>query len=183
LARILLGQANPSGRLPCTFPRRQEDLPAFDRDATSVVYDLWHGYRKLERDGNNAAFPFGFGLSYTTFEYVTLKLERERIGTADTIRAIVTVKNAGARAGDEVVQLYVRALDSKVERARRELKAFRRVRVEAGASAEVVLEIPAAELAYYDVSRGWVVEPGRYALLAAKHAEDEGGLEQVIRIG
>ncbi len=182
LAKVLLGQTNPSGRLPCTFPRREEDLPAFDRDAASAEYDLWHGYRKLERDGASSAFPFGFGLSYTTFEYVALTVESDRVGSADTIRATVTLANTGPVAGDEVVQMYVRALDSRVERARRELKGFARVRVKAGASAKVVVEIPVAELAYYDVSRGWIVEPGRYALMAGRHAEDAGTLERVITV-
>jgi len=181
LANILLGKSNPSGRLPCTFPRRAEDLPPFDRDARTAVYDLWHGYRKLERDGVAAAFPFGFGLSYTTFEYTELRVEQETLAAADTIRTTVRVSNTGTRAGDEIVQLYVRALDSKVERARRELKAFSRLHVEAGAFAQAVLQIPVAELAYYDVERGWVVEPGRYLLIAGRHAEDSA-LERVIRV-
>src|ERR1017187_9159040 len=87
LAGILLGQVNPSGRLPCTFPRRAEDLPAFDRDAASIGCDLWHGYRKLERDGASAAFPCGFGLSYTTFEYSGLTVENERPSPQETIRS------------------------------------------------------------------------------------------------
>ena len=180
LASILLGQVNPSGRLPCTFPRRAEDLPAFDRDATSVRYDLWHGYRKLERDGASAAFPFGFGLSYTTFEYSGLTVENER--PQETIRATVTVTNTGSIAGEDVVQLYVRALDSHVERARRELKAFARVRLEPGAATQVVLEVPVSELAYYEEKRGWVMEPGRYLLLAGHHAEDASALEKVITL-
>jgi beta-glucosidase len=182
LASILLGQVNPSGRLPCTFPRRAEDLPVFDCDATRVRYDLWHGYRKLERDGATAAFPFGFGLSYTTFEYSGLTVEHERLSQQETIRASVTVTNTGSIAGEDVVQLYVRALDSHVERARRELKAFARVRLEPGAGAQVVLEVPVAELAYYDEERGWVVEPGRYLLLAGHHAEDASALEKVVTL-
>jgi len=182
LAGMLLGEINPSGRLPCTFPRRTEDLPAFDRNATTACYDLWHGYRKLERDGATAAFPFGFGLSYTTFRYTALAVGAARIGPQDSIRAAVTVANTGDVAGEEVVQLYVRALDSKVERARRELKAFARVHLAAGASETVILQVPAAELAYYDANAGWVVEPGRYLLLAGRHAEDPHALEAVVTI-
>jgi hypothetical protein len=80
------------------------------------------------------------------------------------------------------VQLYVRALDSKVEGAGRELKAFARVHVDAGGRRDVTLEIPVEELAYYDTGRGWVVEAGRYALVAARHAEDERALERVIGV-
>jgi beta-glucosidase len=177
LARILTGRVNPGGRLPCTFPRRAEDLPAFDRTAVSASYDLWHGYRMLAREGVSAAFPFGFGMSYTTFVWSGLEVRRE----GDAIRAKVTVANCGAVAGDEVVQLYARALDSQIERAPRELKAFTRVRLEPGASATATLELPVSELAYYDEARGWTVEPGRYAFVAARHAED-AGLEQVVRI-
>ena len=70
LADVLLGKVKPVGKLPCTFAKRAEDLPFYDKDATAITYDLWHGYRKLERDGVEPAFPFGFGLSYTTFAYV-----------------------------------------------------------------------------------------------------------------
>jgi beta-glucosidase len=177
LANILLGAVNPSGRLPCTFPRRAADLPYFDRDAKSIRYDLWHGYRKLERDGTTAAFPFGFGLSYTTFEQSGLEAALQD----GIIRVAITVRNTGSVAGEEVVQVYVRALDSLVERAGRELKAYRRVALQPGASTTINLEIPAAELAYYDEERGWVVEPGRYLLIAGRHAGDQG-LEAIVVI-
>jgi beta-glucosidase len=80
------------------------------------------------------------------------------------------------------VHLYVRALDSRVERARRELKAFARVRLEPGAGTQVLLEVPVSELAWYDEKRGWVVEPGRYLLLAGHHAEDAAALEKVVTV-
>ena len=84
-ADVLLGTVNPSGKLPCIFPARAEDLPHFDSNATKITYDLWHGYRKLERDKNLPAFPFGFGLSYTTFALSTLVLARQRIGAKDSL--------------------------------------------------------------------------------------------------
>jgi beta-glucosidase len=177
LADILLGRVNPGAKLPCTFPRRAEDLPEFDRLGTSALYDLWHGYRKLARDGARAAFPFGFGLSYTTFDWSGFEAKRE----GDVIRATVNVKNTGRIAGKEVVQLYAGTPNSRVERAPRELKAFARVRVEPGAVATASLEIPVSELAYYDETRGWTVEPGRYVFVAARHAEDPG-LEQILTI-
>ena len=99
LADVLTGATNPSGRLPCTFPARAEDLPFFDRNATKITYDLWHGYRKLERDGATPAFPFGFGLSYTTFDYAGLKLARTELDASGTLEATVEVTNAGAVAG------------------------------------------------------------------------------------
>lgn len=175
LADVLLGRVNPGGRLPCTFPRRAEDLPAFDRDATSIVYDLWHGYRKLARDKTTAAFPFGFGLSYTTWKHDRLQIERDRLEISDTLRATVEITNTGAVAGDDVVQLYIAAPNSRVERAERELKAFKRVTVPAGETRRVDFAIPVADLAYYDVARGWTVEPLTYEAIVARHAEDENG--------
>jgi beta-glucosidase len=176
LADILLGAANPGAKLPFVMPKRAEDLPFFDKDATEITYDLWHGHRKLERDGVEPAFPFGFGLSYTTFTLSDLRLERDAFGGADTLRATVTVANRGERAGDEVVQLYVAALASSVERAPKELKAFARVSLAPGESREVALAVPAAHLAYYDPALGWVVEPGRYQAIVGRHSLDPEAL-------
>ena len=176
LADVLLGKVSPGGRLPCTFPRRAEDLPFFDRNATKITYDLWHGYRKLARDGAAAAFPFGFGLSYTTWKLADLRLAKTRLAASDTLEATVEVTNAGAGAGDDVVQLYVSAPGSRVERAPRELKAFARVMLAPGETRRVALNVPVADLAYYDPVRGWIVEPLEYEAVVARHAEDPSGL-------
>src|SRR6185437_6875426 len=116
-ADVVLGTVNPSGKLPCIFPVRTEDLPHFDNTATSITYDLWHGYRKLERDGNPPAFPFGFGLSYSNFALEKLQLARASLGAKDTLVLAADLTNTGQVAGAEVVQLYVGARTSKVERA------------------------------------------------------------------
>ena len=176
LADALLGRVNPGGRLPCTFPRRAGDLPFFDRDATRITYDLWHGYRKLARDGATAAFPFGFGLSYTTWRQANLRLAKEQLAAADTLQATVDITNTGAVAGDEVVQLYVSARGSRVERAARELKAFARISLAPGETRTVPLSVPVADLAYYDEASGWVTEPGEYEAVVARHAQDDSGL-------
>ncbi len=182
LAEVLLGRVNPSGRLPCTFPARPEDLPYFDRSATSITYDLWPGYRKLDRDGSAPAFPFGFGLSYTRYEYGPLRLARAELGAADTAVATLDVSNAGDIAGEEVVQLYVSALGSCVERAPRELKAFARVALEPGETRAVRFELPAADLAYWAEGTGWVVEPIEYELAAARHERDEQASRARLRV-
>lgn len=176
LADMLLGRVNPGGRLPCTFPRRAEDLPFFDRNATQITYDLWHGYRKLARDGATAAFPFGFGLSYTTWKLANLRLARESLTAADTLQATVEVTNTGRVAGDEVVQLYLSVKDSQVERAPRELKAFVRVSVAPGETRTVTLSVPVASLAYRDAAKGWIVESTAGEAIVARHAEDSAGL-------
>ena len=169
---VLLGRVNPSGKLPCTFPKHAEDLPFFDKHATAITYDLWHGYRKLERDGAQPAFPFGFGLSYTTYAYGNLQLAQDRLGADDTLEARIDVTNTGKVAGEEVVQLYIAAQGSKVERAPKELKAFARVRLSPGETRTVRLAVPVSDLAYYDASAGWSVEPIAYEVIIARHALD-----------
>ncbi len=181
LADALLGRVNPGGRLPCTFPRRVEDLPFFARDATQITYDLWHGYRKLARDGATAAFPFGFGLSYTTWRHSNLQLASRQLTPAGTLEATVDVTNTGRVAGDEVVQLYVSAPGSRVERAVRELKAFARVSLAPGETRKIALHLPVADLAYRDAA-GWVVEPLEYEVIIARHAHDESGLSARFRV-
>jgi beta-glucosidase len=171
-ADVLLGRVNPSGKLPCTFPQRAEDLPFFDKNATAITYDLWHGYRKLERDGAQPAFPFGFGLSYTTYAYGNLQLAQDRLGAADTLEARIEVTNTGKVAGEEVVQLYIAAHGPKVERAPKELKAFARVRLSPGETRTVSLPVPVSDLAYYDATAGWSVEPIAYEVIIARHALD-----------
>jgi len=182
LADVLLGKVNPGGRLPCTFPRRAKDLPFFDRNATKITYDLWHGYRKLARDGATAAFPFGFGLSYTTFKHANIRLTKTRLGASDTLEATVDVTNTGNVAGDEVAQLYVSAPGSRVERAPRELKAFARVMLAPGETRRVALNVPVADLAYYDAARGWTVEALEYEAIIARHAEDASALHAYFRV-
>ena len=182
LADVLLGKANPSGKLPCTFVKRAEDLPFFDKDATAITYDLWHGYRKLDRDGVAAAFPFGYGLSYTTFAYANLQLDQSELRAGDTLLATVDVTNTGAVAGDEVVQLYVAAHGSAVERAAKELKAFARVPLAAGETKTVRLAVPVADLAYHDPAAGWVVEPIEYTVIAGRHAADQDALRARVKV-
>ncbi len=182
LADALLGRVNPAGRLPCTFPRRAEDLPYFDRDATQITYDLWHGYRKLARDRTVAAFPFGYGLSYTTWKHANLQIAKPELAATETLQATVEVTNTGTVPGDEVVQLYVSALGSRVERAERELKAFLRVSLDPGETRTIALSVPVADLGYYDRARGWVIEPIEYVVAIARHAQDQAGLTARFRL-
>ena len=183
LADVLIGRVNPSGRLPCVFPARAEDLPAFDRSATTMTYDLWHGYRKMERDDAAPAFPFGFGLSYARFDYAGLRLTKTEVSPSDVLEATVDVTNASDRAGEEVVQLYVAAIGSKVERAPKELKAFARVALGPGETRAVRLLTPVADLAYYDEGAAdWVVEPIAYAAIVGRHSLDPGALRAAFTV-
>jgi hypothetical protein len=110
-------------------PAYEDQLPHFDSDATAITYDLWHGYRKLDRDGATPAFPFGFGLTYTQFTYRSRVSTATRFPPTTRSRMSVEVENTGARDADEVVQIYAEAIDSAIERAPRELRGFARIAV------------------------------------------------------
>jgi beta-glucosidase len=182
-ADILLGKVNPSGKLPCVFAARSEDLPYYDINAKAITYDLWHGYRKLERDGVAPAFPFGFGLSYTAFKFEHLRLSEALLGVHDTLTATLEVTNSGPVAGDTVLQAYVAVPTSRVERAPKELKAFRRVRLQPGETRTVQVDIPVKDLAYYDEQSGWTVEPANYTLIVGQHSLDDWALRAEFKIG
>ena len=181
-ADILLGKVNPSGKLPCVFAARSEDLPYYDMNAKEITYDLWHGYRKLERDGTVPAFPFGFGLSYTAFKFDHLRLSDSSLGERDTLTATLEVTNGGPVAGDTVVQAYVTVPTSRVERAPKELKAFQRVGLKPGETKTVQLDIPVKDLAYYDEQLGWTVEPTSYTLIVGQHSLDDLALRAEFKI-
>lgn len=177
LAAILLGRVEPSGRLPCAIPTDPAHWPPFDRDATSVTYDLWHGQWKLDRDGHPAAYPFGFGLTYTSFALADLALS----GTGRARRASVTVTNTGSRPGAVVVQIYGGVRQSRYERPLRRLLGFARVVLAAGASRRVDIAAPLDPLAVRRDGR-WELESGTYEIHAAQHAADPDALVCQVRI-
>ncbi len=180
LSDVLLGRVNPSGKLPFSIAKTDAHYPYFDRDAVSVTYDLWHGYRKLERDGNPAAYPFGFGLSYTTYAYSDLRLEQQQSSVTATVR----VTNTGRNAGEEIVQLYVSALDSAVERPVKELKAFARIALQPLESKRVSLNVLTSSLEYFDELLGeFILEPREYEFIVAQHSADANALRGKIRLG
>ncbi len=144
LARILFGEVAPGGRLPSTWPRGAEQLPPFDPDARRVRYGPLHGYRLMEATGRSPAFPFGFGLTYTTFEHGRMVAKR----AADaTVRLTIPVVNTGVRRGDEVVQVYLDEALGSEPRPLRTLRAFRRVTVAPGALVNVTVDLGAEVLA------------------------------------
>jgi beta-glucosidase len=175
IADVLLGAAEPKGRLAQTFPRRWNDNPTHSQDAEiypglngQVRYEegVFIGYRHYDRHGVAPLFPFGFGLTHTTFALSNL-----RIG-AD-LQAYVTVANTGAQTGTAVVQLYVAPQNAPVQRPEKELKAFAKVELAAGAAREIALHLTARDFAYWDVgARGWHVAAGNYTLLAGLSAMD-----------
>ena len=170
VARALYGEVNPSGRLPQTFPVEEADLPAFDNVSLEVTYDAFHGYRHLDRTGAAALFPFGHGLSYTTFVVGAPSLEASEVPVDGVIRVTVEVENTGAVEGIETVQLYVGPEVVDESRPARALKAFAQVALAAGERAPVTLEVPASELRVYE-GGGWVDRPGEYRLEVSQSAE------------
>ena len=178
IADVLFGDVNPSGKLPQTFPLRLEDTPAYinypgENGQVHYGESIFVGYRYYEEKKITPLFPFGFGLSYTRFTYDSLSLSAQAIGTTDTLQVSVRVTNSGSRAGQEVVQLYVRDKVSSVRRPDKELKAFAKVRLAAGESQTVTLSITPDALAYYDtLKHAWVAEPGEFEVLVGSSSRD-----------
>ena len=174
LADVLSGAVNPSARLPFTVPVDEADLPFFDRDATAIRYDEWHGWWHAERLGRAPLFPFGYGLSYTTFATVAATASVE--ASAVVVRGVV--RNTGAVAGADVMQVYVnREVDGRVP----VLGGFARVEVGAGAETEFTVRVPLDRLAVRDAdAHAWRSPSGSYRLTVGRHAGDPDGVELVV---
>lgn len=170
LADVLLGNVNPSGKLPWTMPKKIADSPAhannsFPGNQTATYKEgILVGYRWFDTKNIDPLYPFGYGLSYTSFQIKNATLDKAEPYTKnDTILVSADVENMGKLDGKEVVQLYVSKKDSKVERAAQELKGFTKVFVPAGKTTQAVIQVPVQELAYYNVeNKNWEVEPGIY---------------------
>ncbi|MCM1026285.1 MAG: glycoside hydrolase family 3 C-terminal domain-containing protein [Roseburia sp.] len=176
--KLLTGEWNPSGKLAETWPLRLEDTPSYlnfpgENGIVSYRENLFVGYRYYDKKKMPVRFPFGFGLSYTTFAYSDLKLSSQRLGDGEVLRASWKVKNTGARAGKEAVQLYVAPKGSGMIRPIKELKGFAKVALEPGEEKEVSFELDRRAFAYYEERvHDWFVESGSYEILAGASAED-----------
>ncbi|AJH00797.1 glycosyl hydrolase [Clostridium beijerinckii] len=146
IGEIIFGDVNPSGKLPYVIPFRESDLPQVNWDTTSQWYDYYHGYTKLEKEGIKPSAPYGYGLSYTKFDFSDAKFA----ASDDSVIAKCTVKNIGKMAGDEVVQMYVGFKNSSVERPVKLLRGFARVNLQPGESKEVTITCPKEELCWYN---------------------------------
>lgn len=166
LADVLLGDYNPAGRLPITFPIAEGQLP--------LVYNhkpTGRGDDYLDRTGS-PRFPFGFGLSYTTFRYDSLLVSPASIGATDTATITMRVTNSGTRAGDEVVQLYLRDVLASVAQPVRALKGFQRIHLGAGESRLVQFKVGPDQLQMLNKAMRWVVEPGEFRILIGASSSD-----------
>ncbi|MFF7260530.1 glycoside hydrolase family 3 C-terminal domain-containing protein [Streptomyces sp. NPDC008159] len=166
LAAVLLGDADPSGRLPQTWYRGDDTLPA------PLDYDIIKAGWTYQYHRTAPRYPFGHGLSYTEFTHRDLRLSTSTVAPDGAVDVTVTLENTGARTGSEVVQLYVRAREARYEAPRLRLADFRTVRLDAGESRELTFRLPAERLAHWDVATGaFAVDPGPYEILVARSAE------------
>lgn len=181
IADILFGKVNPSGKTPVTFPRMSGQVPIYyaqhktgrPANPTEMLIDeipveagqTSVGCRSFYLDaGNSPLFPFGYGLSYTTFEYSNLSLASDKLTAQDTLSISFTLKNTGKYDGTEVVQLYIQDKVGSVTRPVKELKRFQRVTLKAGESTQVSLSLPVSELAFWGYDMNYTVEPGDFTL-------------------
>jgi beta-glucosidase len=173
VAEVLLGDVNPSGRLPVTFPRSVGQIPLYYNHRNTGRPPAAEKYTSKYLDVPvTPRYPFGYGLSYTTFAYRDLKLSAPRIGPTDTLRITVTVANTGTREGTEVVQLYVRDEVASVARPVRELKGFRRVTLKPGETRAVELRLAARDLAFYGLDMRHTVEAGTFRVFVGPNSAE-----------
>jgi beta-glucosidase len=165
LARVLFGDVDPGGKLPVTIPRSVGQLPVFYNHKPTARRGYLFGTTE-------PLWPFGFGLSYTTFALSEPRLDRSEIGPGESATVSVDVTNTGERAGDEVVQLYVRDATSSVTRPVKELKGFERLTLEPGERRAVSFSVGPRELRFYDRSMERVVEPGEFEIMVGTSSAD-----------
>lgn len=183
IAQVLYGDYNPSGKLPMTFPRNVGQIPIYYNHLTTGRPDkapddmvFWSHYMDVP---NTPLYPFGFGLSYTTFDYLNLKLSAKEIGVDDQVKVSVTVKNTGDYDGKEVVQLYIHDLYASLARPVRELKAFELVDLKKGESKTITFSLDKNSLGFYDQNGEYIIEPGAFEIFVGgdSNAELKTGFE------
>jgi beta-glucosidase len=178
IADLLFGDANPSGKLAETFPRQLSDNPSFlnfpgEGDKVEYKEGIFVGYRYYDAKKVEPLFPFGYGLSYTTFEYSNLSINKKEIQDTDAVKVSVNIKNTGDRAGKEIVQLYVKDVESTVNRPEKELKGFEKVDLQPGEEKTVTFILNKRAFAYYNVDlKDWHVETGEFEILVGKSSHE-----------
>ena len=176
--RILFGEVNPSGKLPESFPKKLSDNPSYlfyggEGDTAEYREGIFVGYRYYDRKETELLFPFGHGLSYTSFDFSDLRLSRERITDQESLTATVRVTNTGKRAGKTVVQLYVGDCESSVFRPVRELKGFEKIFLEPGESKDVSFTLDKRSFAYWNTKiHDWHVESGEFRIEIGHSSRD-----------
>lgn len=178
IADILFGITNPSGKLAETFPVKLSDNPSYlnfpgEEDKVEYKEGIFVGYRYYDKKEVEPLFPFGYGLSYTNFEYSNLSVDKKEMKDTDTVSVHVTVKNTGDRAGKEIVQLYIQDVESRVIRPEKELKGFEKVALQPGEEKTVTFTLDKRSFAYYNVElKDWHIETGDFRILVGKSSRD-----------
>lgn len=178
IADLLFGDANPSGKLAETFPEVLSDNPSYlnfpgEGDKVEYKEGVFVGYRYYDAKNIEPLFPFGFGLSYTNFEYSKLSISKNEIKDTDTVSVLVNVKNAGSIAGKEIVQLYIKDVESSMIRPEKELKGFEKVELQPGEEKTVSFTLNNRSFAYYNVElKDWHVETGEFEILVGKSSRE-----------
>ena len=180
LAQVLFGAYSPSGKLPASFERRWEDNPTFksyypQKNDKHVEYaeGIFVGYRHFDRSTVKPLFPFGYGLSYTHFEYADLKITPEPAGAKELVSVSFKIKNAGLREGAEVAELYVGDSHASVPRPAKELKGFAKVNLQPGETKQITLLLDRRAFSYFHVKkRDWHAEPGDFAIMIGGSSVD-----------
>lgn len=175
---ILFGKVNPSGRLPETFPKKLEDNPSYlsyigEGDMVEYREGIFVGYRYYDKKKMDVLFPFGYGLSYTTFDYSNLRVDKKKFKDTDTVTVTVDITNTGKMAGKEVVQLYVADKESTVIRPEKELRDFAKVELMPGETKTVSFTLGKRAFAYYNTTiHDWHVETGEFAIQIGRSSRD-----------
>ncbi|MFO7797968.1 MAG: beta-glucosidase [Promethearchaeati archaeon] len=180
IADIIFGDVNPSGKLPLTFPKRLEDSPAHISEKRypsnkKVIYDegIFVGYRYFDKYSIEPLFPFGFGLSYTSFKYTNLNISKNQIKDTEELEISLEIENIGDKSGAEIIQLYIQEINPKVERPLKELKRFKKVFLTSRNNKEINFGINKDDLAYFDEElNSWNTNEGKYNILIGSSSRD-----------
>ena len=183
LCRVLFGDVNPSGKLPFTIPASADQLPYFSSTDQEITYDLYHGYTLADKKSYQPSFPFGFGLSYTTFQYSNLRLSVNEIPKEGDLYVSVDVSNTGPCSGEEVVQLYVGFSKAKVDRPVKLLRGFDKIPLSPGEKKTITFTLHAGDLAFYDpTTSSWRVEEVAHEVLVGGSSRTSDLLSAVFHI-
>ena len=170
VADILFGDVNPGGKLPITFPRSVGQVPLFYNAKPAGTKSHW--YVDYVSEKVTSLYPFGHGLSYTSFEYSDLSIGQEQVTGGESVDISLTVENVGKVAGEETVQLYVHDEFASTPRPVKELKGYRRVLLQSGETKQITFHLPVDQLAFYDTDLNLVLEPGRIVVMVGSSSED-----------
>ena len=173
IANVLFGKVNPSGKIPITFPKKIQDSPAHKSSTTypgtdKVIYEegIFVGYRHYDKYDIEPLFPFGFGLSYTTFELTNCEIDKKSVHPEDKLVISASVINTGEVEGAEVIQVYSNDVESSVERPSKELVGFRKIFLKPGEEKTLEISVNVKDLAFYDLEiQNWKVEAGQFKFL------------------